>query len=608
MDTFYQIASGQWIYALGWTVVHSLWQGALLACMLSAFRWFTARSRPQTRYWAGLVALLALFLASAFTFAYLLAPENVAEGAVISLSGIAGAAEAPSLLGRATGALNSNLPLLVAAWALGLAFFVLRTLGGYWYLSRLRRSGQAPGDERWQRRLDEIAASMGVRGKVGLMESARVFVPVVIGFLKPVVLLPVGLLNQLSMEEAEAVLAHELAHIRRWDYLVNLLQSFLETLYYFNPAAWYISTTVRNERENCCDDLAVAWCGSPLAYAYALVRIQEREPQTPLFALSMAGNGKPLLKRVKRILNQPNHKKTIMERFSATLLLLAAVALFSLSAGQPDGIESGGAVFPVFAAVDGANDSIPPPVVNRQRIVKEEGDRRLELTTENGAVVEYKVDGKVIPQEQLGDYQREIDALQASVKIPPPPPPPAPGAPGAPAPPPPPPAPGKIEKEIIIRKERNDDRKVMIWTDENDADRKKIIVELDEIRTGEDPRIMFFKEREGEMQFRIQGMEEEMKKREFAIFDLERARAPRPDVRPFVWQEGGGDLKSNIERELRRDGYIPPSGSYSFELSGKKLVINGKKESEAIFGKYRRIYERHTGLNLSKDTKISIKN
>lgn len=588
METISGIIPDAWIYALGWTVVHSLWQGALVATLLTLFRRLAASAAPQVRYVAGLIALLAMFVLSAWTFSFHLYSAVAGDEVVISLSGISAAGN-PSFMVRITDLLNQNLPLLVAAWGLGMAFFALRTAGGFWYVNRLRQTGMAPESPIWQERLERIAANLGISRAVGLLESAHISVPLVIGHLKPVVLLPVGLVNQLSITEVEAILAHELAHIRRWDYLFNLLQSALEILYYFNPAVWYISTTVRNERENCCDDWAVEMCGSSMTYVRALVHIQERVTYTPQFALSMAGGKKPLLHRVKRILNQPNHKKTIMERFIATLLLLAAVAVFSVSATRPEVQDSYAGLLPE----ESSSDSIPPAVIKRQRIVKEEGDRRLELTTENGSVVELKVNGEVIPKEKMAAYQKDIDGLHQDMKRPEmaPPPPPPPPAPGAPAPP----APPRMEKEIrIIKTHPGDEEKVMIWIDEESGEKKEIRVEADEIHFEGDPgRIMIFKDEEMK-EFRIQeesarAMEEAHRVMEKKMIRMER-----------------GDLKSAIESELRRDGYIRDSGSYQFELSGKKLVINGKKESDVIFEKYKRIYEQHTGLILSKDSRIEV--
>ncbi|MBK7410492.1 MAG: M56 family metallopeptidase [Saprospirales bacterium] len=546
------------------------------------------------------------------------------EGLVISFSGIA-ETTGPSYLTRLTTFLNRQLPFLVMAWIAGLLFFAVRTAGGYWFVHQLRQTGTAPDGANWQVRLEKIATRMKIRRPVRMLESIQVSVPLVIGHFKPLILMPVGLVNQLSVAEVEAILAHELAHIRRHDFLLNLLQSLLEILYYFNPAAWYISTSIRTERENCCDDWAVAVCGSSLTYVHALVQLQERAVSAPPFALSITGDGKPLLQRVRRILNQPNNKKTIMERFTATLLLLAAVAVFSISASQPDEeTAKGDEIRPVLVSLAQDLDSIPPPSRNLEiaRIVKQKGDQRMELTLENGEVTEFKVDGEVIPREKQTAYQEDINAMRADMEhAPPPPPAPRAGIPPPPPPPPPPPAP-RIEREIKVTTEMDDEGKVMIWVNEEDG--KPMEISVDDAHpqvyfySGEDDRIILreakeramedahrtMEDRQRAMEDHRRGMEQEM---EIMVEKQQRVQADRErimhEMAPFP---KGGSLKSAIERELRRDGYIQGNGSYDFELSGKKLVINGKKESDVIFEKYKKIYERETGLTLSKDSKIEI--
>ena len=614
---------------MGWTVLHSLWQGALLALLLSAFRWLTARFIPQVRYWASLAALAGLFICSLGTFWWQMQVSGPAGGeTVILLSGTANAAP-PSYLARFTGALETRLPLLVAAWMLGMLFFALRTLGGVWYVGRLRASGQVLPEPVWQELTDQIARQMRIRRPVRLLESVRVSVPLVVGHLKPFILLPVGMVNQLTPAETEAVLAHELAHIRRHDYLINLVQSFLEVLYYFNPAVWYIAAAVRTEREHCCDDRAVAVCGNRMTYVRALVQIQEHAGAMPHLALSVLGSEKPLLQRVRRILNQPNHKKTIMERFSATLLLLAAIVAFSLSAGQPDEIPQ--APEPAQAALIDQQispDSLPPaPPKAVKQIVKEEGDRRLELTMKEGAIDEFKVNGEVVPPSDYGKYAKELEGLQADLArphLPPPPPPPAelrlPPPPPAPGAPPAPPAP-RVEKEIKVITKAGDDGRVMIWVDEENGDEKKVILFGDSIVFEEvrgEKQFLIFGEPELQLEYEIleeqeieldrmhRELEGQARQLERQAREMERQIIIKHELAPKPPRPGGGSLKMAIESELRRDGYILPNGSYTFELSGKKLLINDKKESDVIFAKYKKIYEKHTGLTLSKDSRIEI--
>ena len=132
-----------------------------------------------------------------------------------------------------------------------------------------------------------------------------------------------------STAEVEAILAHELAHIARRDYLINLIQSFIEILFFFHPIVWWISMQIRVEREHCCDDLALQKGTDRLVYAKALLRLKELQTHAPQLALSFGGNQKYLLNRIQRILNQSQHKSTIMEKFVVTCLLLISLLFLS---------------------------------------------------------------------------------------------------------------------------------------------------------------------------------------------------------------------------------------------------------------------------------------
>ncbi|MCB0588014.1 MAG: M56 family metallopeptidase, partial [Phaeodactylibacter sp.] len=345
MNPVYSLLTGEVGYALGWTVVHSLWQAMLIALLLAVVLIGLQRRSANVRYLLANLSMLAILLASVVTFFIYYQPVAESSGAGSIGEGPSGPAEfggeeAASALGMALeGAeayFEEHLPLILCIWLLGVAFFVLRLLGGIAYVQHLKHYKVAPLAPAWQNRLGQLACRLQLNRPVRLMESALVKAPMAIGYLKPIVLLPIGAINGLTAEQVEAVLAHELAHIYRRDYLFNILQSIIEALYYFNPAVWWISANIRMERENCCDDIAVALCGNSLAYAKALVKIEEASQRAPRMAMALASRGKGrLLLRVKRILNQPQNKSNIMEKFTATALLLAAILLLSASAGRP---------------------------------------------------------------------------------------------------------------------------------------------------------------------------------------------------------------------------------------------------------------------------------
>ena len=199
------------------------------------------------------------------------------------------------------------LPTLMLAWLIGVAMLSLRLLTGWLWVQRLRTHGVAEASEACRTMTRRLARRLHISRAVTLLESSLVDVPTVIGFLKPVVLLPASALGGLAPHQLEAILAHELAHIRRHDYLVNLLQTLVETVLFYHPAVWWLSRRIRIERENCCDDLAVSLCGDPVAYALALADLEAlRSGPAPDHHIAMAATGGSLLQRVRRLLGAPS--------------------------------------------------------------------------------------------------------------------------------------------------------------------------------------------------------------------------------------------------------------------------------------------------------------
>lgn len=201
----------------------------------------------------------------------------------------------------ATGLLTvqRTLPWLVGLWSLGVALLLVRLFGGLLLLDRLTHHTRPAGQD-WQLRLVVLARRLDVRRAIALRECASTHSPAVIGWLRPVILLPVSVLAGLTPDQVEAILAHELAHIRRHDYIVNLLQSVAETLLFYHPAVWLVSRQIRIEREHCCDDDAVAICGDAVTYASALADLERLRGSMP--ALALAASGGSLLSRVQRLL------------------------------------------------------------------------------------------------------------------------------------------------------------------------------------------------------------------------------------------------------------------------------------------------------------------
>jgi beta-lactamase regulating signal transducer with metallopeptidase domain len=275
-------------------LLHFLWQGLLVFVLLRAALFFLRDRSANARYAASCAALALMALAPAITVAILYRPPTALS---LPIAATAIALPAATLVRSAswTAALR---PWILPVWAFGVAICSLRMLWACAQVAALRRRS-APAAAAIQETIADLSRRLGVTRRARVLISTWTGGPSVIGWLRPVILLPVAAIAGLTSEQLEAVLAHELAHIRRHDYLVNWLQIGVETLLFYHPAVWWISSRIREERELCCDDLAVRACAAPVCYARALTVLEKMRGATP--ATALASTGGPLLYRIQRI-------------------------------------------------------------------------------------------------------------------------------------------------------------------------------------------------------------------------------------------------------------------------------------------------------------------
>jgi beta-lactamase regulating signal transducer with metallopeptidase domain len=331
--------------ALGWSLVHFVWQGAAIASLVAGLNLGLRRSSPQARYLLACLALLAMLAAPLVTFRALVAGDPAAAqlpAAAPSGPSLPTVSASPALAAPPAPArefwrgVEPLLPALVIAWAAGVVVLGARALGGLALVMRLRRAGLRESPASLAAVFARLADRIGVRRAVRLYESALVSVPTVVGVLRPAVLVPASALTGLTAQQLELILAHELAHVRRHDYLVNLLQSAAETLLFYHPATWWVSQRIRVEREHCCDDVAVAVCGSPVRYARALVELEGLCGDAP--ALTVAASGGSLLDRIARLVGRAAEPSPAARGFGATLMagsVALAVAAGSILVDRP---------------------------------------------------------------------------------------------------------------------------------------------------------------------------------------------------------------------------------------------------------------------------------
>jgi GWxTD domain-containing protein len=313
--------------ALGWTLVHSLWEGALIALAVGAGLLLCRPASARTRYalaCGGMLAMLVAFTATLIT----LWPAPVAPMAPPPVGAFRFAPSAAIDFPAPPVAPPDRLPWIVPFWMAGVLIFYLRTAGGWLAAQRLRGRGVIAAPEEWQQRLRALAARLRVTRPVVLLESCLAETPVLVGFLRPAILVPAGLLAGIAPDQLEAILLHELAHIRRHDYAVNVMQSLVEGLLFYHPAAWWLSRTVRAEREHCCDDAVVALRGDAAGYAAALAALEWRRAAVKP---ALAASGGNLTKRIRRLL-EPQKPRSGAGPVFAALLLLTPVAVGLLSA------------------------------------------------------------------------------------------------------------------------------------------------------------------------------------------------------------------------------------------------------------------------------------
>src|SRR5438034_1854241 len=296
-------------HALGWALVDSLWQNALAAAGLAALLAIIPVRAARTRYAVAIVTLALMLALPAATAVRLSEMSPWTSDVVTATSAVAPGPTGPGPQAVATtptpaamrAAIEPVLPWVVLAWFGGVVALSLRLASGGLMTRQLGRVGTSSVPDACVEAVARLAARLRISRPVRVLGSAVVQVPAVIGWLRPMILLPASALTGLTPLQLDALLAHELAHVRRYDYVVNLLQSVVETLLFYHPAAWWVSQQVREEREHCCDDLAVAVCGDAHFYATALLGMERLRVTPPAFALAATGRGGALLGRIRRL-------------------------------------------------------------------------------------------------------------------------------------------------------------------------------------------------------------------------------------------------------------------------------------------------------------------
>jgi bla regulator protein blaR1 len=329
--------------AICWTLLHSLWQGLIFAIVAGIVLVLTKKASSSLRYTLLCCGMMLFLAVSGYTFYRQLHTPATETPTTVNTSLISGSSATETTapvtpahmishtLSNGIDSLvqyfNAHASLVVVIWFIIFLARFVQVLSGVVYAQRVRHYQTSDVPLEWQQRLSHLLNRLQITRPVSLLQSGLAKVPMVVGWLKPVILVPVGMLTHISPEQVESILLHELAHIRRQDYIFNLVQHVVDTLFFFNPALLWVSSLIRTERENCCDDIAIHQTNSRRRLIEALVSFHEYRKSAQPYALALTGKNNSVVKRVERIVYRKNHSLNAGER----LLLMGGLMILSVA-------------------------------------------------------------------------------------------------------------------------------------------------------------------------------------------------------------------------------------------------------------------------------------
>ncbi len=323
------------IKAIGWSILHSLWQGAIIYAVLFIILMAAPKLSSRLKHNLAFGSLFLIFASFCFTF-FSIFKLPVAQTTVATLIVNQQAIQELNQFGNSINLkTEAYFPVVVTIYAVGIVLQLMILLSGYAKLKQLRNENTVAIPAHWKAIFELTLSQLKINKTVQFYLSSKVNVPLVIGFFKPVVLFPVALATQLDPQQVEAILIHELSHVRRNDYLINLVKTCIETLLFFNPFVWLTTKFIHIEREHACDDLVVHFTGTPVTYAHALLKLELlKDKQTPVLSLAATGANQHLYQRIKRITDMKTNYINAKQQF--LILGLAITTVVSLAWMSPE--------------------------------------------------------------------------------------------------------------------------------------------------------------------------------------------------------------------------------------------------------------------------------
>ncbi len=374
------------IKAIGWSIVHSLWQGAVVYAILFIVLMAWPKLSARLKHNLAFGSLFLIFTSFCFTFFSVFElPTSGTAVKQIAINHIA-YQDLTTLSSSLHLKAETYFPVVASIYTVGIIFQLIVLLSGYAKLKRLKRESDLAVPEVWASIFESILTQLKINKTVRFYLSSKVNVPLVVGFFKPVVLFPVALATQLDLQQVEAILIHELSHIRRNDYLINLVKTCIETLLFFNPFVWLTTRFIQIEREHACDDLVVNLTGTPVTYAHALLKLELiKDKQQPSLSLAATGKNQHLYQRIKRITDmKTNYMSAKQQFFILTLTITTVVSLAWINPKKQENNKKPAAVTLIKTAI------LPADAVHKQLILRADTDTTKKKSTFNLVLTDSK--------------------------------------------------------------------------------------------------------------------------------------------------------------------------------------------------------------------------
>lgn len=594
---FLPFINDAFLHALMWMLIHSFWQGFIAAALAGLVMLFTRNLSSALRY--NMLVLTGCLFIVVVAYTFLLVYKDFKDSEIGiqviqtimfhnslgDLSKVGGIGNQANWFSSFFYFVNQYVSTILWFWLAVLVFKSIRLVIGYNHIMNLRKKGIVSINSYWQKRIIELKNEAGVRSTVHIFQSGLAKIPLVIGFFKPVILVPLGFFACLPSEEIEAILVHELAHIRRRDYLVNMIQNLVEIVFFFNIPVLWISSTIRKERENCCDDIAVAFAGNKDRYINALVAFNELNI-TSRFATSFGGNNTmPLLDRIKRITYHKNKTLNQMEKISLItgVLVISFLgyafnqkAIHKTLRDQNYSFQTATKKMPLHTEPGNIMENAGQiDVVNDQQIITKSenhlfahvadtiGKGTTEIKTEiegikyrlvfvQDKLVELYKDGVLVPEDKFSEYDSIIQKVIADRK--------------------------KAEEYARKAQEHQKNEQANALLAQEHAQQTQAMEKEVQVKTTESQAMAI----EAEKQIALANQHQQQ--------SAQFARNAEANALEAEVHAKYAQLHSSIHKEFLKDGLIKEDDQhFNYNIREGKLFINGEEQSPAVFQKYNQL-------------------